>query len=44
MPGLTTCDQLHVHTAIATADGQPLEFEIYGTINALGEEMRESSE
>ncbi len=36
MPGLRPVDQLHLHTDLQAADGKPLQFDLYATLNALG--------
>jgi hypothetical protein len=35
IPHLQPVDQLHIHTDIFAADGTPLTFDIYGTVNAM---------
>jgi hypothetical protein len=42
--GLRPVDQLHVHTDISAADGAPLVFDIYGTINRLAPPLEGSTQ
>jgi hypothetical protein len=42
--GLRRVDQLHIHTDLVTADGVPLTFDIYGTINALAPPLQDRAE
>jgi hypothetical protein len=35
IPGLQPVDQLHIHTDLLAADGVPLTFDVYATLNAL---------
>jgi hypothetical protein len=35
VPGLRPVDQIQVHMDLQAADGQPLRFDLYGTIHAL---------